>query len=314
MTDKVSNDAAALIGAFDVEDYVAGDEFRGDGGDYMPNDQDRSLLIDAIHGAIGEMQDNLRNAQSEAVAVDGEYAWGLLRNTAEAICKKLESESASVTIFDQSALRESLDRVSALTHPAPQSEAVAVTAIEWHEITSPREDGRAEPTGDYEAANGLGSFYYIRCYFGSDSYGWEVTHDANFVSDHDNPEAAKESAFKHHMASIRSALTHPAPPLDDAEGRVQIIEQSDTMDGGTALTLQLDDAEAVVVVHFGRDPAPPLAVTEGAAFLLDRLDDFERDALQEDDGEYVLRQFAGHVSPAAERLRAALTAALEAKQ
>ena len=66
MTD--TNDAAALIGAFDVEDYVAGYEFRGDGGDYMPNDQDRSLLIDAIHGAIGEMQDNLRNAQSEAVA------------------------------------------------------------------------------------------------------------------------------------------------------------------------------------------------------------------------------------------------------
>lgn len=41
-------------------------------------------------------------------------------------------------------------------------------------------------------------------------------------------------------------------------------------------------------------------------FLIARLDDFERDALQEDDGEYVLRQFDGHVSPAIEGLRAAL--------
>lgn len=46
-----------------------------------------------------------------------------------------------------------------------------------------------------------------------------------------------------------------------------------------------------------------------AAFLLARLDEFERDALQEDDGEYVLRQFAGHVSPAMERLRDILPSA-----
>lgn len=51
-------------------------------------------------------------------------------------------------------------------------------------------------------------------------------------------------------------------------------------------------------------------ILHDAQFLVDRLDDFERDALQEDDGEYVLRQFGGHVSPAIERLRAALTAAL----
>lgn len=48
---------------------------------------------------------------------------------------------------------------------------------------------------------------------------------------------------------------------------------------------------------------------ELSRFLIERLDDFERDPLQEDDGEYTLRQFAGHVSPAIERLRAAIASA-----
>jgi hypothetical protein len=34
------------------------------------------------------------------------------------------------------------------------------------------------------------------------------------------------------------------------EGRVHIIEQSDTLDGGTVLTLSLDGEEAVVIVRF----------------------------------------------------------------
>lgn len=57
-------------------------------------------------------------------------------------------------------------------------------------------------------------------------------------------------------------------------------------------------------------PPKPEAVSDAAAFLIDRLDDFERDPLQEDDCEYIMRQFAGHVSPAIERLRDILTAAL----
>ncbi|WP_438852746.1 hypothetical protein [Brevundimonas nasdae] len=41
---------------FDVEDYVAGYEFRadGEGGSYSPNENERAMLIDAIHGAISE--------------------------------------------------------------------------------------------------------------------------------------------------------------------------------------------------------------------------------------------------------------------
>lgn len=44
-------------------------------------------------------------------------------------------------------------------------------------------------------------------------------------------------------------------------------------------------------------------------FLLERLDDFERDPLTEDDIEYIGRQFAGHVGPAIESLRAAIASA-----
>jgi hypothetical protein len=37
--------------------------------------------------------------------------WGALREAAEAVCRKLESETASVTIFDQEALRSALSAI-----------------------------------------------------------------------------------------------------------------------------------------------------------------------------------------------------------
>lgn len=78
--------------------------------------------------------------------------------------------------------------------------------------------------------------------------------------------------------------------------------------------LELLGLEEAVVYRPVASPHPPTPagvreITDAAAFLIDRLDDFERDPLQEDDGEYTLRQFAGHVSPAIERLRDAITAA-----
>lgn len=48
---------------------------------------------------------------------------------------------------------EAADRLSA------QGEPVAVKPLEWQELTSPREDGPAEPTGDWEAASMLGAYY-----------------------------------------------------------------------------------------------------------------------------------------------------------
>lgn len=56
---------------------------------------------------------------------------------------------------------------------------------------------------------------------------------------------------------------------EDTDGRVQIIEQSDTLDGGYALTLELDGKDTAVVVHFAASPAPqpvqePVTDTLGA--------------------------------------------------
>ncbi len=43
-----------LSGDFNVEEYVADYEFRADEGSYSPTENERVLLIDAIHGAFSE--------------------------------------------------------------------------------------------------------------------------------------------------------------------------------------------------------------------------------------------------------------------
>ena len=43
-----------LSGDFNVEEYVADYEFRADEGSYSPTENERALLIDAIHGALSE--------------------------------------------------------------------------------------------------------------------------------------------------------------------------------------------------------------------------------------------------------------------
>lgn len=43
-----------LSGTFNVEEYVADYEFRADEGSYSPTENERALLIDAIHGALSE--------------------------------------------------------------------------------------------------------------------------------------------------------------------------------------------------------------------------------------------------------------------
>lgn len=47
--------AQQAIIAFDVEEYVEGYEFRGEEGGYMPTEDERALLTDAIHGVISEL-------------------------------------------------------------------------------------------------------------------------------------------------------------------------------------------------------------------------------------------------------------------
>lgn len=43
----------AVGDAMSIEDYVDGYCWRGDEGDYTPNESEKALLIDALHGAIG---------------------------------------------------------------------------------------------------------------------------------------------------------------------------------------------------------------------------------------------------------------------
>lgn len=95
---------------------------------------------------------------------------------------------------------------------AANTEPVAVKPLDWREVTSPREDGPPEPTGDFDAISPIGT-YYIEMYFGSDSYGWEASLNGEPVADKDNPEDAKAAAQVDYEARIRSALTHPAPAV-----------------------------------------------------------------------------------------------------
>lgn len=78
-------------------------------------------------------------------------------------------------------------------------------------------------------------------------------------------EGAKEewAKWSEHATKVQNAATASleASPRDEIEGRVDIIEQSETPDGGTALTLRQYDQETVAVVYFPplfgpREPAP----------------------------------------------------------
>jgi len=52
--------ALKAIQDFDVREYVEEYEFRGDG-DYMPNDQEKTLIEDAILGAVGIIEERIRS-------------------------------------------------------------------------------------------------------------------------------------------------------------------------------------------------------------------------------------------------------------
>lgn len=77
-----------------VEEYVDGYCWRGDEGDYTPNEQEKALLIDALHGAIGEVDADFvfasrhNNQAGECEAVD--IGSPVLRNLREKLSAKSE--------------------------------------------------------------------------------------------------------------------------------------------------------------------------------------------------------------------------------
>lgn len=79
--------------------------------------------------------------------------------------------------------------------------AIAVKPLEWDEITSPREDGPPEPTGDWEAASIVGAYHV---YIFDDHY--EVTRvDGEYVeswcSDADEAKAAAQADYSKRILS-----------------------------------------------------------------------------------------------------------------
>lgn len=98
---------------------------------------------------------------------------------------------------------------------------VSVKPLSWRALEQARssEDPSTEETGDYEATSP--GIYLIEAGFGSDSYVWSVSYENNFLSDHDDPDAAKSSAQADYEARILSALT--ASP-DHTAGLIALVE------------------------------------------------------------------------------------------
>ena len=98
---------------------------------------------------------------------------------------------------------------------------VRVKPLEWSETEIARGDGLHEHDGGYEAITSIGT-YRIEMYFGSDSYGWEVTlATVGKVADCDDPDTAKAAAQADYESRILAALD-PAPTPDaDFQARVQ---------------------------------------------------------------------------------------------
>jgi len=89
---------------------------------------------------------------------------------------------------------------------------VKVKPLKWREVLAARsdEDPALEHIGDYEAETPFGC-YCIGQYFGSDSYGWQVTFDFSIIADKDDPSDAKVAAQADYERRILSALVDPAP-------------------------------------------------------------------------------------------------------
>lgn len=77
-----------LSGDFSVEEYVAEYEFRGDEGSHTPNDDERALITDAIHGYLSEA--SYRLAPTAPVEASGSF--GLAANEIGAHIAKRDAE------------------------------------------------------------------------------------------------------------------------------------------------------------------------------------------------------------------------------
>ena len=133
----------------------------------------------------------------------------------------------SATIVAPAVADEQFNR-PLFAHPASSTgEGVKVKALEWIELTSPREDGPAEPTGEFEAL----------CVFGNYSVSIDADEDMTaspYVvwSPEDNlghfssADEAKAAAQADYQARIRSALVHPSIADTEAGAALRIESEA----------------------------------------------------------------------------------------
>jgi hypothetical protein len=121
-------------------------------------------------------------------------------------------------------LTELLDRRTA----TPQSGGVVVKGLEWREITSPREDGPAEPTGDVEANTMIGE--YSVCFDSDEDVAdspWCAWAPDECIGHFADPAEARAAAQTDFEARILSTLAGPipeAPADEEVEGALDAYD------------------------------------------------------------------------------------------
>lgn len=107
-------------------------------------------------------------------------------------------------------------RIAALE--AQLAERVKVKKLGWEELTSPREDGPAELTGDLEATTMIGE--YSVCFDSDEEVAdtpwccWGPIENIGHFADMDAAKAAAQADFERRTLSVLEA-TPPAPKVTD---------------------------------------------------------------------------------------------------
>jgi len=200
-------------------------------------DQNPQLAIDAVgEFDLSEMRSILTELQSRRSTHEGEaVAW-----------RKEEPSMPPFHKYIDAAPGESGWEPLYL-HPSSSIEGVKVKGLAWTERNPIRKNGDLKSdsiVGRYEIGLiGGRVMVFLRLVRKGDAEDIDI-------GSFDTFEAAKAAAQADFERRILSSLDLSPKPLEITEGRVQIIEQSDTPTGATALTLSLDGQEACVIVRF----------------------------------------------------------------
>lgn len=138
---------------------------------------------------------------------------------------------------------------------APALPPLGVVGLEWTEYPNsfyPDVFGHC-----WDAPTPFGK-YTIEEGSASDSAYYEINFGHTLIAVKDGLPDAQQAAQSDLAQRIKSCIVQGTvvEPSDD-DGRVQIIEQSDTLDGGYALTLTLDGADTVAIVRFDASAETP---------------------------------------------------------